>query len=162
MLGTKTEQRHQRNYAGHRLAPWLSQVMVSQQETQRALMTPGEVMQMPENEALILIASTPPIRARKVLYYADRNFVDRTGALPLPPASSLPHPGISPPAPHRGATDTGSGRSLKIELAHSPSGEDPDRNGESQAPETPEPRAGVRDHIARYFMQSNHRGGERQ
>lgn len=152
MLGTKTEQRHQRNYAGHRLAPWLSQVMVSQQETQRALMTPGEVMQMPENDALILLASTPPIRARKVRYYADRNFAGRTGALPLPPAESLPHSGVSPAAPLRGAAGTGSGRSLKIEPAHFPSGEDPDPRGEPQERATPEPRAGVRDHIARYFL----------
>ena len=35
-----------RNYAGHRLAPWLAHVMVSRQETARALLTPGEVMQL--------------------------------------------------------------------------------------------------------------------
>jgi type IV secretion system protein VirD4 len=34
-LGTATEQRAMRNYAGHRLAPWLSHVMVSRQETPR-------------------------------------------------------------------------------------------------------------------------------
>jgi type IV secretion system protein VirD4 len=46
-LGTATEQRAMRNYAGHRLAPWLAHVMVSRQETARALLTPGEVMQLP-------------------------------------------------------------------------------------------------------------------
>ncbi len=46
-LGTATELRAQRNYAGHRLAPWLSHVMVSRQETARPLLTPGEVMQLP-------------------------------------------------------------------------------------------------------------------
>ena len=46
-LGTATEQRAMRNYAGHRLAPWLVHVMVSRQGTARALLTPGEVMQMP-------------------------------------------------------------------------------------------------------------------
>ena len=40
-LGTATEQRAMRNYAGHRLAPWLAHVMVSRQETARALLTPG-------------------------------------------------------------------------------------------------------------------------
>jgi type IV secretion system protein VirD4 len=34
-LGTATEQRAMRNYAGHRLAPWLAHVMVSRQETSR-------------------------------------------------------------------------------------------------------------------------------
>ena len=46
-LGTATELRAQRNYAGHRLSPWLSHVMVSRQETARPLLTPGEVMQLP-------------------------------------------------------------------------------------------------------------------
>ena len=40
-LGTATEQRAMRNYAGHRLAPWLAHVMVSRQETARPLLTPG-------------------------------------------------------------------------------------------------------------------------
>ena len=35
-LGTATELRAQRNYAGHRLAPWLGHLMVSRQETARA------------------------------------------------------------------------------------------------------------------------------
>ena len=45
-LGTATELRAQRNYAGHRLAPWLGHLMVSRQESARALLTPGEVMQL--------------------------------------------------------------------------------------------------------------------
>jgi len=48
-LGTATELRAMRNYAGHRLAPWLSHVMVSRQETARPLLTPGEVMQLPSD-----------------------------------------------------------------------------------------------------------------
>jgi len=34
-----------KNYAGHRLSPWLGHLMVSRQETSRPLLTPGEVMQ---------------------------------------------------------------------------------------------------------------------
>jgi type IV secretion system protein VirD4 len=41
-LGTATELRAQRNYAGHRLAPWLGHLMVSRQETARPLLTPGK------------------------------------------------------------------------------------------------------------------------
>ena len=81
-LGTATEQRQMRNYAGHRLAPWLAHVMVSRQETARALLTPGEVMQLPATEELVLVAGTPPIRARKLRYYADPTFRART--LPAP------------------------------------------------------------------------------
>ena len=46
-LGTATEIRDARNYAGHRLSPWLGHLMVSRQETARPLLTPGEIMQLP-------------------------------------------------------------------------------------------------------------------
>ena len=81
-LGTATEQRAQRNYAGHRLAPWLSHVMVSRQETARSLLTPGEVMQLPASDELVLVSGLAPIRAKKLRYFADRNFVSRR--LPSP------------------------------------------------------------------------------
>ena len=81
-LGTATELRAQRNYAGHRLAPWLSHVMVSKQETARALLTPGEVMQLPPNDELVLVSSLPPIRAKKLKYYEDANFIRRV--MPVP------------------------------------------------------------------------------
>src|SRR5882672_7135753 len=45
-LGTATEMRAMKNYAGHRLSPWLGHLMVSRQETSRPLLTPGEVMQL--------------------------------------------------------------------------------------------------------------------
>ena len=40
-LGTATEQRAMKNYAGHRLSPWLGHLMVSRQEASRPLLTPG-------------------------------------------------------------------------------------------------------------------------
>ena len=81
-LGTATEQRAQRNYAGHRLAPWLSHVMVSRQETARPLLTPGEVMQLPPADELVLVSGLLPIRAKKLRYYRDGNFTARV--LPAP------------------------------------------------------------------------------
>ncbi len=80
-LGTATEQRAMRNYAGHRLAPWLAHVMVSRQETARPLLTAGEVMQLPAADELVLVSGLPPIRAKKLRHYSDRNFVGRV----LPP-----------------------------------------------------------------------------
>lgn len=76
-LGTATELRAQRNYAGHRLAPWLGHVMVSRQETARALLTPGEVMQLPADDAIVLLSGLPPVRAKKLRHYEDANFVER-------------------------------------------------------------------------------------
>lgn len=80
-LGTATELRAQRNYAGHRLAPWLGHLMVSRQETARPLLTPGEVMQLPPDDAVVMVSSMAPIKARKLRYYADANFKQRV----LPP-----------------------------------------------------------------------------
>ncbi len=74
MLGVTTETRAQMNYAGSRMAPWLGHTMVSRQEVPRPLLTPGEVMQLPSDEALILTGGAPPIRARKVRYFAEPVF----------------------------------------------------------------------------------------
>ncbi|WP_018316685.1 conjugal transfer protein TraG [Bradyrhizobium sp. WSM2793] len=76
-LGTATELRAQRNYAGHRLAPWLGHVMVSRQETARPLLTPGEVMQLPPDQAIVLVSGLAPVRAIKLRHYEDGNFVNR-------------------------------------------------------------------------------------
>jgi type IV secretion system protein VirD4 len=81
-LGTATEQRAMRNYAGHRLAPWLAHVMVSRQETARQLLTPGEVMQLPQRDELVLISGLAPIRATKLRYFLDPNFTERLLAAP--------------------------------------------------------------------------------
>ena len=81
-LGTATELRAQRNYAGHRLAPWLGHLMVSRQETARPLLTPGEVMQLPTHEAVVMVSGHAPILAHKIRYYTDANFQSRV--LPAP------------------------------------------------------------------------------
>lgn len=81
-LGTATELRAMKNYAGHRLSPWLGHLMVSRQETARPLLTPGEVMQLPPDDELVLVSGCPPIRAKKARYFEDPRFVERV----LPPA----------------------------------------------------------------------------
>ena len=82
-LGTATEQRAMRNYAGHRLAPWLSHVMVSRQETSRPLLTPGEVMQLAPSDEIVMVSGLPPIRAKKIRYFEDRNFLGRAFGAPV-------------------------------------------------------------------------------
>jgi len=89
-LGTATEMRAMRNYAGHRLAPWLGHLMVSRTETARQLLTPGEVMQLPPDEEIVMAAGVPPIRARKARYYEDRRFTERLMAEPAPWRRSEP------------------------------------------------------------------------
>ncbi|HBR44982.1 MAG TPA: conjugal transfer protein TraG [Afipia sp.] len=76
-LGMATELRAMKNYAGHRLSPWLGHLMVSRQETARPLLTPGEVMQLPPDDELILVSGCSPIRARKARYFEDERFRER-------------------------------------------------------------------------------------
>ena len=76
-LGTATEMRAMKNYAGHRLSPWLGHLMVSRQETARALLTPGEVMQLPPTDEIVLVSGLPPIRAKKARYYEDQRLMAR-------------------------------------------------------------------------------------
>lgn len=96
-LGTATELRAQRNYAGHRLAPWLGHVMVSRQETARPLLTPGEVMQLPPDQAIVLVSGLAPVRALKLRHYEDANFVSRLRpSLPLGSGEYLDRPVVRP------------------------------------------------------------------
>ena len=93
-LGTATELRDSTNYAGHRLAPWLGHLMVSRQETARPLLTPGESMQLPPTDEIVMVAGTPPIRATKARYFEDARFQERIltppdlVAAPLAPSPS--------------------------------------------------------------------------
>ncbi len=84
-LGTATELRAMKNYAGHRLSPWLGHLMVSRSETARPLLTPGEVMQLPPDDEIVMVSGVSPIRAKKVRYFEDSRLNSRV--LPPPPAS---------------------------------------------------------------------------
>jgi type IV secretion system protein VirD4 len=54
-------------------------------ETQRALLLPQEVIQLPRDEQIILIESYAPIRCKKIQYYKDPTFTKRLmEKVPLP------------------------------------------------------------------------------
>ena len=48
--------------------------MVSRQETARPLLTPGEVMQLPPDDELVMVSGQPPIRAKKLRYSRGSQF----------------------------------------------------------------------------------------
>ena len=122
-LGTATEMRSQKNYAGHRLSPWLGHLMVSRQESARALLTPGEVMQLPPHEEIVMVSGHAPVRAQKLKYFDDDNFKLRVVAPPeldseayrdRPPArpddwSQLPPPTAAPSGVSSPVTDSDEG-----------------------------------------------------
>jgi type IV secretion system protein VirD4 len=60
--------------------------MVSRSETARQLLTPGEVMQLPSTDEVVMVAGVHPIRAKKARYFADPRFAERV--LPAPAARS--------------------------------------------------------------------------
>ena len=91
-LGTATEMRAMKNYAGHRLSPWLGHLMVSRSETSRPLLTQGEILQLPETDEVVMIGGTPPIRAKKAQYYTDRRLMRRILPPPDPKALAAEDP----------------------------------------------------------------------
>jgi type IV secretion system protein VirD4 len=132
-LGTATEQRSMRNYAGHRLAPWLAHVMVSRQETARALLTPGEVMQLPSSDELVLVSGAPPIRARKLRYFEERDFARR-----VQPAPVLAYAGYADAPPSRGDDWSGQVRAVDARLGDTDEEDGEDASGGLQQARHPE------------------------
>jgi type IV secretion system protein VirD4 len=118
-LGTATELRAQRNYAGHRLAPWLGHLMVSRQESARPLLTPGEVMQLPPDQAVVMVSGHAPIRAQKLRYYEDRNFTLR-----LRPPPVLVNDGFQDRPPARTHPWSETGAKVTAEMPKQPPGLD--------------------------------------
>ncbi|MGR4892688.1 conjugal transfer protein TraG [Sphingopyxis sp. LARHCG72] len=132
-LGVATEQRAMRNYAGHRLAPWLAHVMVSRQETARPLLTQGEVMALPPEDELVLVSGMAPIRAKKLRYYKDANFSDRR----LDPPQSAD--GGCPDRPNPRPNDWGSfARRPDIRLATAADGDAGQEDGGLHQQRTPD------------------------
>jgi type IV secretion system protein VirD4 len=80
-LGMATEMKAMKNYAGSRLSPWLGHLMVSRSETARPLLTPGEVMQLPPTDEIVMVSGVHPIRTKKARYYEDTRLQERI----LPP-----------------------------------------------------------------------------
>jgi type IV secretion system protein VirD4 len=83
-LGTATEMKAMKNYAGSRLSPWLGHLMVSRSETARPLLTPGEVMQLPPTDEIVMVSGVHPIRAKKARYYEDARLQERIPPPPVP------------------------------------------------------------------------------
>ena len=70
-------------HAGRRWNPWLGRGGLAAGDSRTSLDL-GEVMQLPPMDEIVMVAGTPPIRAKKVRYYEDRRFTERV----LPPAKS--------------------------------------------------------------------------
>ena len=125
-LGTATEMRAMKNYAGHRLSPWLGHLMVSRQETARALLTPGEVMQLPPTDEIVMVSGCSPIRAKKARYFEDPRLAERV---------------LPPPKPET-ATATSTARRLERRCRSRPRRTSPLRSDGVQRPQDEDPANG--------------------
>ena len=132
-LGTATEIRDAKNYAGHRLSPWLGHLMVSRQETARPLLTPGEVMQLPHDDELVLVSGCHPIRAKKARYYEDHQLQARILPPPTPAAGTTVDGNADKPIP--AAKDDWQGAVVAPPATDT---EDPANAGIRREPELPE------------------------
>ncbi len=132
-LGTATEMRAMKNYAGHRLSPWLGHLMVSRQETARPLLTPGEVMQLPHDDELVLVSGCHPIRARKARYYEDPEMKARI----LPPPTLVTPNAPSAHDSHQTISE-GDWVGAVVPTPAASAAEDPANAGIRREPELPE------------------------
>ena len=106
--------------------------MVSRQETSRALPTPGEVMQLPRDDELVLVSGCPPIRAKKARYFEDRELQARIQPPPKPSNS-----GNEVRHAHRAQQGAGEWADVVV-LARSSPAEDPANSGIRREPVLPE------------------------
>ena len=148
LIGTATHLKTQRSFSG---AKFFRTVSESEQEHGRPLLTPDEILRLPYEDALLLVGGVSPYRARKLMYYLDPRFRERTK---LPPPDSprrqrgelLParatsdwsslvakqatplSPASLPPAP-----DFAPGRAAGVSQARLPAGAGPSPEEESEA-----------------------------
>jgi len=132
-LGTATEMRAMKNYAGHRLSPWLGHLMVSRQETARPLLTPGEVMQLPHDDELVLVSGWHPIRAKKARYFENSEMKARI----LPPPTLSGRNVLSSPEGLQTARE-GDWADATVAMPRAAPVEDPANAGIRREPELPE------------------------
>jgi type IV secretion system protein VirD4 len=95
MLGQATELKKTR---GRRFGRGASR-SESEQEHARPLLTVGEVIQLPDDEAILFIGGMPPYRAKKVIAYADPRFRD-LDRIPAPASAKEQAKELPPPRGH--------------------------------------------------------------
>ena len=91
MAGTRTVRRESRTISRSRTAPWHSHLTTSEQESPRPLVTPDEVMRLPEEDTLIF-AGGKPIRGVKTPYFEDLEFSRRAAIPPVATSDRIPRP----------------------------------------------------------------------
>lgn len=82
MTGITTVKRQNVSYSGARLGAMLGQMSVSEDMVERPLLTDDEAMRLPRDECLIFNAGHPPIRGKKLQYFAMPELMERAKITP--------------------------------------------------------------------------------
>lgn len=115
LLGTKTEVIENKSYQSSFMKVMPKSVSITTQETARQLLTPGELTQFPNHEEIVLVAGIPPIRARKVKYYEDKNFKSRL--MEAPSASDNLRATVTGAAFATGVNEAAAAKAEKVSIA---------------------------------------------
>lgn len=115
LLGTKTEVIENKSYQSSFMKVMPKSVSITTQETARQLLTPGELTQFPNHEEIVLVAGIPPIRARKVKYYEDKNFKSRL--MEAPNASDNLRATVTGAAFATGVNEAAAAKAEKVSIA---------------------------------------------
>lgn len=81
-LGQTTVRYKTKSEGGKKGSPFLSSVNESVHFGSRPLLTPREVMELPDDEALVMVGGGKPIRAKKIRYFDDGSFAPFLSAPP--------------------------------------------------------------------------------
>ena len=82
-LGQSTVQYKTQGESGKKGSPFFANVNESLHFSQRPLLTPREVMELPDDEAFVLVGGGKPVRAKKIRYFDDGSFVPLLKPPPL-------------------------------------------------------------------------------
>lgn len=74
LLGETTARKESKSLSGDRSDFMMERHSKNESLFQRNLLTPGDVMQLPDEEEILMVAGEYPIRARKVRYYQNPHF----------------------------------------------------------------------------------------
>ncbi len=74
-LGQTTVEYKTKGESGKKGAPFFSNINESLHISSRPLLTPREILEIPDDEALIFVGGRKPIKAKKVVYYQDGSFL---------------------------------------------------------------------------------------
>ncbi len=78
-LGETTVLKQGTSFSGKRFGSMLNQASYSTSEQDKALLTPGQLQQLPYNEAIVILTGHLPIKCEKIIYYKEDFFKGKFG-----------------------------------------------------------------------------------